>query len=186
MSLLLHQLDQNRWDSEKSWKDQESKSILTYFAQFGVTRDSFWLMYAILSNYRISFKTPPSPPFLNASMLASMLILCSMSSFFKPFSESHLFWSRDTFWLTYAILSNFRFFYQTPPAPPFQIVAISLVIFVLVSFFKAASVISKLQKWQNSHLHFWPFWQFFLFLILFLVLFNSEWKVFHFFTSIQP
>ena len=54
-----------------------------------------------------------------------MLILASMSSFFKAFSESHLFcsiWCNKRLVLTYvyAILSNSKLFYQTAPTPPFS------------------------------------------------------------------
>ena len=101
-------LNQNRRDSEKSWKEQEIKFNLTYFAQFGITGDPFWLTYAILSNYRIFFKTPPTPPCLKTRHFsidgASMLILGSMSSFFQAFSESHLFcsmWYNRRLVLTY-------------------------------------------------------------------------------------
>ena len=69
----------------------------TCFAQLGATSDSFWLTYAILSNFRFSYQTPPTPPFSNGHHFsmdrARMLRLGSMSSFFQALSESHLFCS---------------------------------------------------------------------------------------------
>ena len=101
----------------------------TYFAQFCVTGDSFWLTSAILSNSRVSYQAPPTPPVSNSYhfsvVWARMLRLDSRSSSIEVFPESQLFCSirctGDSVWLTNANLSHSRIYYQTTPTPAFSI-----------------------------------------------------------------
>ena len=80
MRLLLHQVEQNRYDSEKARKDEDIESNLS-----------------ILFNYRFSKQIPPTPLFSNACHVsmhgARVLRLDLIYSSFRGFSESYLFCS---------------------------------------------------------------------------------------------
>ena len=110
MVAISQRMEVGCWDWTQSLYLFKFFQNLTYFAQFGVTGDSFWLHMQSCPIPDFLTKHPPTPPFLNGRHFSTdggrMLRLDSMSLSFKVLSESYLFcsiWCNRRLVLTYII-----------------------------------------------------------------------------------